>query len=81
MKDLLEFITKSIVDKPDQVKIEEEKNEGFVNLKLSVAQEDMGKVIGKQGKIIKAIRTLMKVPAINQGLKVNVELTEVGDRV
>ena len=76
MKSLLKFIVKSIVDKPDEVKLQEEKGEGFVNLKLSVAQEDMGKVIGKKGKIIKAIRTLMKVPAIKQNLRVNVELQE-----
>lgn len=76
MKDLLKFITKSIVNNPDQVKINEEKEEGFVNLKLSVAQEDMGKIIGKRGKIIKAIRTLLKIPAIKQNVRVNVELEE-----
>lgn len=76
MKDLLKHLIKSIVNNPDQVKINEEKEEGFVNLKLSVAQEDMGKVIGKRGKIIKAIRTLLKIPAIKQNVRVNVELEE-----
>lgn len=76
MKSLLEYLVKSIVDNPKQVKVEEEKGEGFVSLKLSVAQEDMGKVIGKKGKIIKALRTLLKVPAIKQNLRVNVELQE-----
>lgn len=77
MKDLLEFIVKSIVDHPDQVKIEEEKEEGMINLKLNLASEDMGKVIGKKGKIIKAIRTLVRIPAIKQGIRVNVDLEEV----
>lgn len=76
MQSLLKFIIKSIVDNPDQVKVSEEKGEGFVSLKLSVAQEDMGKVIGKKGKIIKAIRTLLKVPAIKQSVRVNIELEE-----
>lgn len=80
MKDLLKHLIKSIVNNPDQVKINEEKEEGFVNLKLSVAQEDMGKVIGKRGKIIKAIRTLLKIPAIKQGARVNVELEEAAPK-
>jgi predicted RNA-binding protein YlqC (UPF0109 family) len=81
MKDLLEFIVKSLVDKPEEVKVEEEKAEDFVNLRLTVAPEDMGKVIGKQGKVIKAIRTIVRIPAIKANMRVNVELTEAGDRV
>lgn len=76
MKVLLEYLVKSIVDEPNQVQVEEEKGEGFVNLKLSVAKEDMGKVIGKKGKIIKAIRTLLKVPAVKQNLRINLDLEE-----
>lgn len=76
MKDLLELIIKSIVDHPDKVKIKEEKGEGIVSLKLNLAPEDMGKVIGKKGKIIKAIRTLVRIPAIKQGIRVNVDLEE-----
>ena len=76
MKDLLEYLVKSLVEKPDQVDIVEEKGEGFINLKLSVAKEDMGKVIGKKGKIIQAIRNLLKIPAIKQNLKVNLILEE-----
>lgn len=77
MKDLLEFIVKSIVDHPDQVKIKEEKEEGTIILKLNLAPEDMGRVIGKKGKIIKAIRTLVRIPAIKQGIRVNLDLEEV----
>lgn len=76
MKDLLKLIVKSIVDHPGQVKIKEEKEEGMVSLKLNLAPEDMGKVIGKKGKIIKAIRTLVRIPAIKQGIRVNVDLKE-----
>ena len=81
MKDLLEFIIKSIVSKPDEVKIEEmSPAEGYVNLSLRVAPEDMGTVIGKQGKIIKAIRNLVRIKAIKEGVRVNVELVETGER-
>lgn len=79
MKDLLKFIINSIVDHPDQVEIEEEKGEGIVTFKLNLATEDMGRVIGKQGKIIKAIRTIVRIPAIKQGARVNIELLEKPD--
>ena len=61
MKELVVDIAKALVDNPDSVVVEEfEDNDGIV-LKLTVAQEDMGKVIGKQGRIAKAIRTVVKV--------------------
>lgn len=81
MKDLLEYIVKSIVDKPDEVKTEESANElGDVVLKLSVAEEDMGKVIGREGKIIKALRTIIRIVAIKNGKRVLIELEEKGER-
>lgn len=78
MKDLLEEIVKSIVDKPEEVKIEEHEDtvEGTI-LTLSVAPEDMGKVIGKEGKIIKAIRTVIRVLAIKNGKRVTINLLDV----
>ncbi len=77
MKKLLEHIVKSIVDKQEKVKVEESKGEhGEVILKLSVAQEDMGKVIGKGGKIIKAIRTIIRILAIKSGVGVSIELED-----
>lgn len=60
MKDMLTRIAKAIVDKPDEVVVNERNDGELIHLELSVATEDMGKVIGKQGKIAKAIRTLIK---------------------
>lgn len=78
MKELLEYIAKSIVDNKESVLIEEsETPEGEVLLKLTVDPTDMGKIIGKEGKIINAVRTIIRILAIKQGKKVRVELTEV----
>lgn len=60
MKELLEVIAKNLVDYPDKVQVTETENERTLVLELKVAPEDMGKVIGKQGRIAKAIRTLVK---------------------
>lgn len=77
MKKALEYIVLSIVDNPDKVKIaEEEKSDGIINFTIQVADEDMGKIIGKNGKIIRAIRNVMKIPAIKQNKKINVTLAE-----
>ena len=74
MKNLLTHIAKNLVDKPESVNVVEEKVDGVTVLKLNVDPEDMGKVIGKQGRIARAIRTLVKAAAINEGVKVNVEI-------
>ena len=63
MKDLVEYIAKSIVNAPDSVKVEEEKNDKGITLKLSVADDDKGRIIGKQGQIAQAMRTLLRVKA------------------
>ena len=76
MKDILLTLVKSIVDAPDAVTIEETDDNGFVTLTISVAQEDMGKVIGKEGKVIRALRNAMKIPAMKQGKKVQIQLAE-----
>ncbi len=78
MKELLETIVKPLVDKPDEVVITESETEDAVVLSLSVAQGDMGKVIGKQGRIAKAIRTLMKGAAkkVGNGKKVVVDILD-----
>lgn len=60
MKELLETIVKPLVDNPDEVSVTETENEDAIVLELRVAQGDMGKVIGKQGRIAKAIRTVIK---------------------
>ena len=74
MKELVEFIAKSIVDAPDAVKVEEETDENGLTLKLSVADEDKGRVIGKQGRIAEAMRTLLRVKAAKAATKVRLEI-------
>ena len=74
MKDLLILIAKNLVDKPEFVNVIEEERDGATVLRLKVDPDDMGKVIGKQGRIARAIRTLVKAAAINEGVKVNVEI-------
>jgi uncharacterized protein len=80
MKDLLLYILRSIVDNPEEVVVDEQvKDDGFVVLLVSVNQSDMGKVIGREGKIIKAIRSLIRVVAIRENKKVSVELKDQND--
>ncbi len=74
MKELVEFIARSIVNLPDAVKVEEETNEEGTTLKLSVADEDKGRIIGKQGRIAEAMRTLLRVKAAKAGTKVRLEI-------
>ncbi len=76
MKKALEYIVTSIVDNKEEVKIEEADQNGALELTITVASEDMGKVIGKNGKVIKAIRNVIKIPAIKQGKKIFVNLAE-----
>ncbi|NMS88745.1 KH domain-containing protein [Clostridioides difficile] len=74
MKELVVDIAKALVDNPDSVVVEEfEDNDGIV-LKLTVAQDDMGKVIGKQGRIAKAIRTVVRSVANRENIKVSLEI-------
>lgn len=74
MKDLVEFIARSLVDDPDAVSVTEIEGERSIILELRVAPDDMGKVIGKQGKIAKAIRTITKATAAKEGKRVVVEI-------
>ena len=74
MKELLEFIVKSLVTCPDDVVIEEKTVGDIITLEIHVHENDMGKVIGKQGKIAKAIRSLMKAAAARKNVKVNVDI-------
>lgn len=76
MKKALEYIVSSIVDNPENVEIVEEDQNGVINFTIKVASEDMGKIIGKNGKIIRAIRNVIKIPAIKQNKKINVALFE-----
>ena len=74
MKELVEIIAKSLVDNPEEVHVSEKSGEESIILELKVSQEDMGKVIGKQGRIAKAIRTVVKSAAIKENKKVVVEI-------
>lgn len=76
MKELLEIIARALVDKPDEVTVTEVEEESSLVLELRVAQEDMGKVIGKQGKIAKAVRTLIKAAAVKENKHVIVEIVQ-----
>ena len=67
MKALIEFLARSLVENPDAVQVEEEDGGDRVIFHLYVADEDMGKVIGKQGRIANAMRDLLKVPGIGKG--------------
>ena len=79
MKTVLSYIINSIVDAPDKVKIDEENDGEFVTFKVIVDKEDMGKVIGKNGKVIRAIRNVLKIPAIKQNKKINIMLEETSN--
>ena len=73
-KELVEFIARSLVDKPDEVAVREVEGEQTAVIELSVAKEDLGKVIGKQGRIAKALRVVMRAAAVRVGEKVMVEI-------
>ena len=76
MGSLVEVIAKALVTKPDEVLVTEETDGRDIIVKLKVADEDIGKIIGKSGRIAKAIRTVVKVAAIKQNLRVSVEIVE-----
>jgi predicted RNA-binding protein YlqC (UPF0109 family) len=74
MKELVEFIAKSLVDDPSQVYVSEIEGENSVILELRVGPEDMGRVIGKGGRTVNAIRSLVRVLAAKQGKRVTLEV-------
>ncbi len=76
MKELLEFLARSLVDHPDDVRVEETETDDMVMLRLSVNKEDVGKVIGKQGRIARALRTVVKASAVKDGKQASVEIID-----
>ena len=74
MKDLVEYISKSIVNAPDDVVVTEEESEEGIRIKLQVADDDKGRVIGKQGRIAEAMRSLIRVKAAKAGTRVSLEI-------
>ena len=76
MKSILEVVIKNLVDVPEEVSIEEKTNAKSICYEVKVAKKDMGKVIGKQGKMAKAIRSIIKAVAVKEHKKVTVEFLD-----
>ena len=74
MKELVEVIAKSLVDHPEDVRVEEKQQDRQVTLELRVDEDDIGKVIGRQGRIAKAMRTVVKAAATRENKKVSVDI-------
>jgi predicted RNA-binding protein YlqC (UPF0109 family) len=76
MKDLIEYIAKSLVDHPEEVQVRESGGGNRVRIELSVSKEDMGRVIGKGGKVANSIRTLLRVAAEREGKQATLDVVE-----
>ncbi len=76
MRDLLEYLAKSLVDHPEEVQVNETETDTTVVLELTVAKDDIGKVIGKQGRIARALRTIVKASAVKNGKRAIVEIVD-----
>jgi predicted RNA-binding protein YlqC (UPF0109 family) len=76
MKELIEFIAKSLVEHPDQVEVRSFGTGDRIRLELSVAKDDMGRVIGKSGKVANSIRTLLRVAAEREGKQATLDVVE-----
>lgn len=74
MKELVEYIARSIASEPDEVKVTEEEDDGRIILRLEVAPDDKGKVIGRQGRVAQSIRVLLRVAAVKQGIRATLEI-------
>jgi predicted RNA-binding protein YlqC (UPF0109 family) len=75
-KDLVEYLAKALVDNPDEVEVAEREEENSVQLELSVNQKDLGKVIGRQGKTARAMRTILGAAAAKEGRRASLEIVE-----
>jgi predicted RNA-binding protein YlqC (UPF0109 family) len=76
MKELIEYIAKSLVDDPTQVRVTQERRGPNLSLKLRVAKEDMGRVIGKSGRVANAMRLLLRVAATQEGKRVSLDVED-----
>ena len=74
MKELIEYIAKSLVDDPSQVRVDEIVEEDLITFELRVAAEDMGRVIGRGGRVANAMRTLLRVSAVKQGKRARLKI-------
>jgi predicted RNA-binding protein YlqC (UPF0109 family) len=76
LENLLLFLARSLVDEPEKVEVEGRETDSRVDLTLRVAQGDMGKVIGRGGRIVRAIRIVMKAASVKENKRVNVEIAD-----
>ena len=76
MKELIEFIARSLVDDPTQVKVNQGRKGGEINIRLQVAKEDMGRVIGRGGRVANAMRTLLNVAAARSGKRASLDVED-----
>jgi uncharacterized protein len=76
VKELIEFVARSLVDDPTQVAVSQSRGTGKVHLELRVAKEDMGRVIGKSGRVANAMRILLRVAAAREGKQVSLDVIE-----
>ena len=74
MKELVEYVARGLVEHPDQVRVSEVRQGNLIIYELEVAPDDMGEVIGRQGRVINALRALVKAAAVRRGVRVNVEV-------
>ncbi len=76
MKELVEFVACSLVDDPTQVKVEEVNSSGKIHIELQVSKDDMGRIIGKSGRVANSLRLLLRVAAARQGKQVTLDVIE-----
>ena len=76
MKDLMEFVVKNIVEDPGKVSVEESEESGIITETVTVNETEIGKIIGKGGKVVKSLRTLAKIYSLRQGQKFYLEIAE-----
>jgi predicted RNA-binding protein YlqC (UPF0109 family) len=74
MKELIEYIAKAITDHPESVVVTQTEEEGRIVIRLEVAPDDKGKVIGREGRVVQAMRTLLRVAAVKKGARANLEI-------
>jgi len=76
MAELLAYLARELVDDPDSVRVDTEEREGALVLRLHVASDDIGKVIGRGGRIVRALRTVVRASAVREGRRVLIEIAE-----
>ncbi|MCG3140600.1 MAG: hypothetical protein HDKAJFGB_01669 [Anaerolineae bacterium] len=81
IQELVEYIARSLVDDPNQVVVKTSENAHTVNVELQVAPEDMGRIIGKGGRVVNSLRTLVRIAAVRQGKRATLEILDANGNV